>query len=254
MDVKMVIRRVLVTGGCGFIGVNFVRHLLQTDPAIELTNLDSLTYAGNPHNVAGSEARTHATWLARARRPALPRDDPVSTQQPVCRQQGGGRLLVRAAHHTFGLTHHHPLFQQLRALRVPREADPSVHHQRPGRPLRAGLRRRQAGARLNPRDGPCRGIEAALRLGRTGEVYNLGGKSERPNIDVTRTILELCGKPESLIRHVTDRLGHDRRYAIDCTKAELSWRPTVTFEEGLTSTVAWYKTNTAWGYRARSRA
>ena len=64
MDVKMVIRRVLVTGGCGFIGVNFVRHLLQTDPAIELTNLDALTYAGNPHNVAGLEA--HPRYLARS--------------------------------------------------------------------------------------------------------------------------------------------------------------------------------------------
>ena len=79
----------------------------------------------------------------------------------------------------------------------------------------------------------CRGIDAALRRGRAGEVYNLGGKSERYNIDVTRTILGLCGKTESLIQYVTDRLGHDRRYAINCSKAEaeLGWRPTVAFRE-----------------------
>ena len=102
----------------------------------------------------------------------------------------------------------------------------------------------------------CRGIDAALRRGRAGEVYNFGGKSERYNIDVTRAILKLCGKPESLIRYVTDRLGHDRRYAINCAKAEaeLGWRPTVAFEEGLAATVAWYQTHTDWVDRVRSGA
>src|SRR5262249_12309985 len=96
----------------------------------------------------------------------------------------------------------------------------------------------------------------ALRRGHAGEVYNFGGKSERYNIDVTHTILKLCNKPESLVQYVTDRLGHDRRYAIDCTKAEsqLSWRPTVTFEEGLASTVGWYDANRRWFERARSGA
>ena len=73
---------------------------------------------------------------------------------------------------------------------------------------------------------------------------------------MTRTILALCGKPESLIRYVTDRLGHDRRYAINCAKAEseLGWRPTVTFEKGLADTVAWYQTHAAWIERVRSGA
>jgi dTDP-glucose 4,6-dehydratase len=102
----------------------------------------------------------------------------------------------------------------------------------------------------------CRGIDAVLRKGKAGEVYNLGGLSERYNIDVTRAILAACGKTDSLIKYVTDRLGHDRRYAIDCSKseAELGWRPTVSFEEGLASTVAWYKTNSTWIERVRSGA
>ena len=102
----------------------------------------------------------------------------------------------------------------------------------------------------------CRGIDAALRRGKAGEVYNFGGKSERYNIDVTRAILNSCGKPESLIRYVTDRLGHDRRYAINCKKAEaeLGWHPTVAFEEGLAATVTWYQTHTEWINRVRSGA
>jgi dTDP-glucose 4,6-dehydratase len=100
----------------------------------------------------------------------------------------------------------------------------------------------------------CRGIDAALRRGRPGDVYNFGGKSERFNIDVTRAILALCGKPESLIRHVSDRLGHDRRYAVNCTKAEteLDWHPVVSFEDGLTETVRWYQNNAIWVERVRS--
>ena len=102
----------------------------------------------------------------------------------------------------------------------------------------------------------CRGIDAALRQGQPGEIYNFGGKSERYNIDVTRAILKQCDKPETLIRYVTDRLGHDRRYAINCDKAEkeLGWRPTVAFEEGLTATITWYKTHMDWVDRVRSGA
>ncbi len=102
----------------------------------------------------------------------------------------------------------------------------------------------------------CRGIDAALRRGRPGEVYNLGGRSERYNIDVTRAILSACGKSDTLIRYVTDRLGHDRRYAINCDKAEseLNWRPTIAFEEGLAETVDWYKAHPTWIDRVRSGA
>ena len=102
----------------------------------------------------------------------------------------------------------------------------------------------------------CRGIAAALHRGRAGEVYNFGGRSERYNMDVTKAVLRLTGKPSSLIRHVTDRPGHDRRYAVNCTKAEaeLGWTQTVTFEQGLAETVEWYRTHSTWIDRVRSGA
>ena len=103
----------------------------------------------------------------------------------------------------------------------------------------------------------CMGILAVLEKGKAGEVYNLGGGNERPNIDVAKAILGLMGRPHSLIRFVEDRKGHDRRYAIDCSKArkELGWAPVVPFQSGLEETVAWYLSHTAWiaGIRARNK-
>lgn len=100
----------------------------------------------------------------------------------------------------------------------------------------------------------CRGLVAAYERGRIGETYNFGGRSERCNLDVVRAIVRLLGKSERLIRHVPDRPGHDRRYAIDCTKAEreLGWTPSVTFEDGLERTVRWYLDNRAWVESVRS--
>ncbi|PAW77641.1 MAG: dTDP-glucose 4,6-dehydratase [Verrucomicrobia bacterium Tous-C9LFEB] len=94
----------------------------------------------------------------------------------------------------------------------------------------------------------CAGIWATFERGQPGEVYNFGGDSERTNLDVVRQILKLAGKTESLIRYVTDRLGHDRRYAVDFSKStrELGWQPSVKFEEGLARTFAWYRDNANW--------
>ena len=94
----------------------------------------------------------------------------------------------------------------------------------------------------------CAAIDLVMRLGREGEVYNVGGHNERRNIDVVRTILRELGKPESLIAYVTDRPGHDRRYAIDPQKIheELSWKPTTLFDEGIRRTVRWYLENRPW--------
>ena len=93
-------------------------------------------------------------------------------------------------------------------------------------------------------------------MGRPGQVYNFGGRSERYNIDVTHKVLELTGKPATLIRHVTDRPGHDRRYAVDCATPRPSWAGgrLVAFEEGLAQTVQWYRTHTRWVDRVRSGA
>ena len=92
------------------------------------------------------------------------------------------------------------------------------------------------------------GIDHVLRHGVAGETYNLPGGTELPNREVVQRILDRLGKPWSLVRTVADRPGHDRRYAIDCSKAEreLGWRPEVPFEQGLDETIAWYKANAAW--------
>ena len=95
-------------------------------------------------------------------------------------------------------------------------------------------------------DDHCAAIELVLREGRAGEVYNIGG-AEHENVEVTRRILALTGADESLVRHVADRPGHDRRYALDSSKLEaLGWRPERTLEEGLADTVEWYRANRAW--------
>jgi dTDP-glucose 4,6-dehydratase len=105
-------------------------------------------------------------------------------------------------------------------------------------------------------DDHCRAVDAVMRRGRAGDVYCIGARSERPNIDVVRTLLAAVGAPESLITYVTDRPGHDRRYAIDPSKAErdLGWAPRETFETGIARTVAWYRDNREWVEHARSGA
>jgi len=100
----------------------------------------------------------------------------------------------------------------------------------------------------------CAGLAAVLERGRAGQVYNLGGSSERRNLEVVHAVLDLLGKPRSLVRFVADRPGHDRRYAIDASKArrELGWGPSRRFEEGLASTVRWYVENRGWWERVMS--
>ena len=330
MAIEMQIRRILVTGGCGFIGANFVRHLLETDPALEITNLDALTYAGNPDNLAdlaghpryrfvrgdiaerrrvtklvteghfdaivNFAAESHvdrsiddATPFLRtnvlgtqclldaARAAAVPRyvqvstdevygtlgpDDPpfcettpLAPNSPYAASKAAADLLVRAAHHTFGLdTVITRCSNNYGPYQFPEKLIPLfITNALTNIPVPVYGDGRQVRDWIHVHDH-CRGIAAALWRGRAGEVYNFGGRSERYNIDVTRTILALCGKPEELIRHVTDRLGHDRPYAVDCRKAEaeLGWQPTGSFEQGLETTVAWYQANTRWVERVRS--
>ncbi|MCK5270932.1 MAG: GDP-mannose 4,6-dehydratase, partial [Sedimentisphaerales bacterium] len=94
----------------------------------------------------------------------------------------------------------------------------------------------------------CRAILAALEKGADGRVYNIGSDNEQYNIDITKMILKHLGRDESSIEHVTDRLGHDRRYAIDAARAkqELNWAPQVKFDEGLSNTIEWYLNNKSW--------
>jgi dTDP-glucose 4,6-dehydratase len=105
-------------------------------------------------------------------------------------------------------------------------------------------------------DDHCAGVWAAYQRGTAGEIYNFGGASEKPNIEVVKTLLATLKKPESLITYVKDRPGHDRRYAIDFSKSarELGWQPRETFESGMQKTVQWYLNNAEWLERVRSGA
>ena len=325
-------KRILVTGGCGFIGSNFVRMQLRSYPEVEVTNLDALTYAGNPDNLAdladdprytfvlgdiadrpfvsrlieggGFDAVVHfaaeshvdrsitdatpflrtnvigtqnlldAARLAKVPRfvhvstdevygtlapddPAFTEETPLAPNSPYSASKAGSDLLARAAFHTHGM--------DVVTTRCSNNYGP---YQFPEKLIPLFITNALAdvpvpvyGDGMQVRDwihvlDHCRGVDAALRRGAAGEVYNFGGRSERFNMDVTRAVLRLTGKTEALIKYVADRLGHDRRYAVDCSKAEreLGWKPTVTFEEGLEETVAWYKANAAWVERVKSGA
>src|SRR5438093_1470305 len=195
----------LVTGGCGFSGSNFIRYVLECDPQVTLINFDKLTYA------AGKAAAD---------------------------------LLVQSFVHTFGFP----------AL-ITRCSNNYGPYQFPEKliPLFiTNLLRDESvpvyGDGLNVRDwihvrDHCAAIWRVWADGRVGEVYNLGGRCEKTNLELTYALLDAVGKPRSLIRYVKDRPGHDRRYAIDCGKSEreLGWQPRVPFDQGLRDTVQWYR-------------
>lgn len=319
----------LVTGGCGFIGSNFIRLVLVEEPGTSILNLDKLTYAGNPENLAdvaadpryrfvqgdicdratvdrllGEQpieavvnfaAESHVdrsildstpfiqtnivgtqTLLDAARAAGIPRYLQVSTDEvygslgetgaftettpldpssPYSASKAAADLLVQAAHRTF----------RLPAI-VTRCSNNYGPCQFPEKLIPLFIARALRDEPLpvygdgkNVRDwihveDHCRGILAALRRGRPGEVYNFGGRCELQNIDLTQQLLAALGKPQTLIRFVADRPGHDHRYAIDCSKAEreLGWRPRIDFETGLTSTIAWYRDHADWVARVTS--
>ena len=326
-------QRILVTGGCGFIGSNFVRHQLATYPELSIINLDKLTYAGNPENLAdlandpalaaryefargdicdrefltgllqpgGIDAVIHFAAESHVDRSILDSGPFVQTNivgtqvlLDCCRQAGISRyvqvstdevygslgddgkfteetplapnspysasktaadLLVRAYFHTFGFpavttrcSNNYGPYQ------FPEKLIPLfISNASQDQPLPV------YGTGLNVRDwihvlDHCRGIDAALRQGTPGEVYNFGGNCELTNLDLTYSLLEALGKPKTLIKYVADRPGHDHRYAIDATKAkrELGWEPQVAFREGLQQTVEWYQANTEWIARIQS--
>jgi dTDP-glucose 4,6-dehydratase len=319
---------VLVTGGCGFIGSNFIHYLLETDPAVEVVNLDSLTYAGNPANLADLAGHPRYAFVKgdvtdrdavravlrrgvravlnfaaeshvdRSIHDATPfvrtnvlgtqvlldaarefnvskfvhistdevygslgptgkftEETPLAPNSPYAASKAAADLLVRAAHHTFGLS-----------AVVTRCSNNYGPYQFPEKLLPlfiSNLLRDEPvpvyGDGLNVRDwvhvrDHCAAIDRVWRDGRPGEVYNVGGGAELTNLELTHTLLEVMGKPRTLIRYVKDRPGHDRRYAIDSGKIrrELGWEPAVPFERGLRETVAWYQANAAWVEAVRS--
>ena len=182
---------------------------------------------------------------------------PFRPNSPYAASKAAAEHLVRAAHHTFGL--------DTVITRCGNNYGPRQFPEKFLPLMLANAMRDEAiplyGDGQNVRDwifvdDHCRAILLALTKGRPGVTYNVGARNERRNIDVARSVLDQIGKPESLIKFVKDRPGHDRRYAIDpsLVESELGWRPLETWETGLRKTIEWYQTNPEWVERARSGA
>jgi dTDP-glucose 4,6-dehydratase len=317
--------RILVTGGCGFIGSNYIRFILEHYKPEFVTNVDVLTYAGNLDNLQGVAeqngeryeffkvdianqeamdavlaqhkfyalvnfaAESHVDrsidsplnfihtnvvgteiLLECARKHGVKRFVQVSTDEvygslgaegnftetsplapssPYSASKAGADLLALAAHRTFG--------QEVLVTRCSNNYGP---YQFPEKLIPLMITRALSDQPLpvygdgrNVRDwihveDHCRAILAILLEGKPGSVYNIGANCEQENIDLVRKILKILKKPESLIQYVEDRLGHDRRYAIDASRlrSELDWKPLHTFSKGLEETAAWYLENREW--------
>ncbi len=319
--------KILVTGGAGFIGSNFIHYVLRETQDVEIVNLDLLTYAGNLENlkdiekdtrysfvhgditdaplvdrlVSGVDAIVHFaaeshvdrsiteaapfihtnivgtfTLLEAARKHkkrfhhvstdevfgSLEKDAPrfnettaYDPRSPYSASKAGADHLVRAYFHTYSV----PVTisntsNNYGPYHFPEKFIPlAITH------LLEGKKVPVYGDGLQGRDwihveDHARGIWAVLQKGRIGETYCFGGNAERTNIEVVRQILKMLEKDEDMIEFVTDRPGHDRRYAIDSSKAkqELGWEPYITFEDGLKKTLEWYRENEEWWKKIKS--
>lgn len=182
-------------------------------------------------------------------------DMPLNPSSPYAASKTAAEHMVRAAAHTFGMD-----------TIITRTSNNYGPYQFPEKLLPLAISNAMQGDSIpvygdgmQERDwihvaDNCRALMMVLAKGRAGETYHIGGRNPLPNLDVLRLLLKVTGRPESLLKHVTDRLGHDRRYAVDFTKTtrELGWNPEIPFEEGLRATVAWYRENQKWVQRARS--
>ena len=311
--------KLLVTGGAGFIGSNFVRHVLSRYPDDSILTLDKLTYAGNPANLAdlagdarhtfvkgdicdaalvrevargvdavvNFAAESHVdrsildpdaflrtgvhgvyTLLEAVRELKIARflhistdevygsiaegsaaeDAPLAPTSPYSAAKAAGDLLALAYVHT----HKTPVVitrssNNFGPYQYPEKVIPLfVTNALDDEPLPLYGDGRNVRDWLYVLDN-CEAIDLVLRRGRDGEVYNIGGGHEVENVAVTREILKLTGKPETLIRPVKDRPGHDRRYSVDATKIRtLGWTPRHCFGDALAATVDWYKRHEAW--------
>ena len=317
---------IIVTGGAGFIGSNFVYHMLNKYPDYRIVCVDCLTYAGNlstleealknpnfrfckinicdreaiyklfeeehPDIVVNFAAESHvdrsienpeifldtnikgtAVMMDACRKYGIKRyhqvstdevygdlpldrpdlffteETPIHTSSPYSSSKAGADLLVQAYHRTYGLPitisrcsnnygpYHFP--EKLIPLMISRAlADEALPVYGTGENVRDWLHV----------SDHCEAIDLIIHKGRVGEVYNVGGHNERTNLEVVKTILKALNKPESLIKFVTDRPGHDRRYAIDPTKleTELGWKPKYNFDTGIQQTIQWYLDNEDW--------
>jgi len=320
--------KLLVTGGAGFIGSNFIRYLHSKYPAYEVINLDTLTYAGNLENLAdisgerfyrfvkgdiadvslvrqvfteGIEvvvnfaAESHVdrsiedassfittnitgtqVLLEAARAHQVKRfiqistdevygslgpqglfteHSPLSPNSPYSASKAGADHLVRAYYETFRLP-----------VMITRSSNNYGPYQFPEKFIPLFITNALVdeplplyGDGLNVRDwlqveDNCAAIDLVLHRGKEGEIYNVGGNCEKTNLEVVKIILKELNKPESLLRFVKDRPGHDRRYALDTAKIarELGWYPQCSFEEGIRHTIAWYRHHAGWWEKIKS--
>ena len=182
-------------------------------------------------------------------------DDPIVPSSPYAASKAAAEMFVRAAHHTFGLP-----------AMITRTSNNYGPYQFPEKLLPLAISNALEnlpipvyGDGMQVRDwihvaDNCRALFTVLERGRPGAVYHIGGGNPIPNREVLQTLLKILGRPESLLTPVVDRLGHDRRYAVDFrrTTAELGWKPEIPFEQGLRETVDWYRTHAGWVSRCRS--
>ena len=318
---------ILVTGGAGFIGSNFVRYMVEKYSDYHIINLDALTYCGNLENLKDIEDKDNYTFvkgdirdkaivdelveksdyvinfaaeshvdrsiadpeifiksnvlgtqvlLNAAKEHGVEKyiqistdevygtlgktgyfteDTPLQPNSPYSASKAGGDLIARAYHETFGLP-----------VNITRCSNNYGPYQFPEKLIPLMISNALEDKKLpvygdgkNVRDwlhvhDHCSAIDLVLHDAKPGEVYNIGGNNEKQNIEIVKLILGELGKDESLIEFVTDRLGHDRRYAIDSTKIqeELSWSPEYTFEVGIRKTIQWYLDNQDWMSQVKS--
>jgi dTDP-glucose 4,6-dehydratase len=235
------------------------RSILQAAPFIQ-TNVEGTRVLLEAARAAGDAVKaflhvsTDEVYGSLGETGRFTEETPVAPNSPYSASKAASDLLARAYHHTYGVpvvitrcSNNYGPYQfpeKLIPLMVTNALD--------GRELPVYGDGRNVRDWIHVEDH-CRGLLAALDRGRPGEVYNLGGESERENIAVVRTILGLCGRGVELIRYVRDRPGHDRRYAIDAAKAarDLGFKARWSFDAGLEATVAWYRDHRAWWERLK---
>jgi len=314
--------KILVTGGAGFIGSNFIHYTLEKYPNYEIINLDSLTYCGNLENLKNIEnnqnyrfikgnirdeklvdeiisdnveylinfaAESHVdrsiedskiflmtnivgtqnlleiskkyeikkfvqistdeVYGSLGKTGYFTENTPLAPNSPYSASKAGADLIVRAYHETFNFP-----------INITRCSNNYGPYQFPEKLIPLMINNTLNNQKLpvygdgkNIRDwihvhDHCTAIDLVLHKGKIGEIYNIGGNTEKENIEIVKLILKHLKKSEELIKYVEDRLGHDRRYAIDSTKIqeELRWKPKYTFEQGIKETIEWYLSNKKW--------